>query len=66
LNDEQLARPANCAHDGECQIGGCGNTCESYETPFQFSTCLGVGPTAFENELLCGCVRNRCLFFTQN
>ena len=70
--EEALAQPPNCKHDGECIDTGCGKTCSHYRAlhekslrwPEEVSTC--ELPEEFaRNDLLCGCVENRCMFFTQ-
>jgi hypothetical protein len=57
------ARPGHgpCAHDGECRIGGCGNECVPASHFDHAGTCEGY--VGWEN-VYCGCVENKCVWFT--
>jgi hypothetical protein len=51
-----------CAHDGDCNLGGCGNSCESWVNPSYEGTCEGLSTL---EGALCGCVANHCAWFRQ-
>nr|MDQ3035922.1 hypothetical protein [Myxococcota bacterium] len=53
-----------CAHDGDCVVGGCGNHCMSWEHggAHEAATCEGY---SFREPIYCGCVDDRCAWFEQ-
>jgi hypothetical protein len=51
-----------CNSDGECLQGGCGNDCEAYTVPPHAGTCQAY---TVLYEAFCGCVEQRCTWFTQ-
>ncbi len=64
LEVESKQMKAGCHHDGECRIVGCGNACAHYRASEVETNCLGYRQLD-EGDALCGCVDNRCAFFTQ-
>ena len=51
-----------CRQDGECLLGGCGSDCEAYTEPVHANICPAY-PELFS--AFCGCVDQRCTWFTQ-
>ena len=62
-----------CHYDGECRLARCDTACVSYRRPPRDYACLqyqwgGLDPPAEPPErtdLLCGCVEDQCVFFSQ-
>jgi len=52
-----------CAHDGECELAGCGNACVSYRARGIATTCRAY--EWLDESALCGCVDGGCTFFNQ-
>jgi hypothetical protein len=52
-----------CAHDGECNLNGCGNACTSYRMGHFDSNCIGYD--WLDKAQFCGCVEGECAFFRQ-
>ena len=53
-----------CAHDGDCNVAGCGNHCMSWEYggANEAATCEGY---VFSRPIFCGCVSGQCAWFSQ-
>jgi hypothetical protein len=54
--------PGECAHDGECMLNGCGNSCNAYTAPKVpgICPCYPVLTSSF-----CGCVNGECVWYEQ-
>ena len=52
-----------CAHDGECNLNGCGNVCNSYRFGPMVTNCFG--DESLDEAQFCGCVQGECGFFRQ-
>jgi hypothetical protein len=56
----------DCAHDGECDSGICGDSCYSTRELDRYidaGSCFAI--TGMKPNALCGCVAGQCTFFTQ-
>jgi len=62
-----------CEHDGECRLGGCRDSCLSYQRPFYDFDCA-ISQVRYDpptptlpdrTDLLCGCLEGQCMFFSQ-
>lgn len=52
-----------CAHDGECNVNGCGNLCTSFRAGPMESNCIGYD--WLDEAQFCGCIQGECAFFKQ-
>jgi hypothetical protein len=64
LEVEMKPLKSGCRHDGDCRIVGCGNSCAHYRALEIVTDCLAYRELE-KGDALCGCVDNRCAFFTQ-
>jgi hypothetical protein len=58
-----LTPGAACAHDGECLVAGCGETCLRWDQPLGPSSCEDRGRLEEPPVTYCGCVSGRCDWF---
>jgi hypothetical protein len=52
-----------CAHDGECNVTGCGNVCTTFRVGSMETTCIGY--KWLDEAEFCGCIQGECAFFRQ-